>query len=86
MHPEQRLTLCVWTFFLTFSDLAKLAANGKVEKDGNTLSLSRPILPAVSVSPDGLRGFVRFTVDESDARPKNVPLANPRRPRPWPES
>jgi hypothetical protein len=52
--------------FLTFRDLAKLAVNGKVEKDGNTLSVSRPILPDVSVSPDGLRGFVRFTVDESD--------------------
>jgi hypothetical protein len=55
---------------LTFSDLAKLAVNGKVEKDGNTLSVSRPILPDVSVSPDGLQGFVRFTVDESDPRSK----------------
>ena len=55
---------------LTFSDIAKLAVNGKVEKDGNTLSVSRPILPDVSVSPDGLRGFVRFTVDESDPRSK----------------
>ena len=66
---------------LTFSDLAKLAANGKIEKDGNTLSVSRPILPYVSVSPDGLWGSVRFTVDESDPRPKVVS----RRPRPWPE-
>ena len=56
---------------LTFSDLAKLAANGKVEKDGNTLSVSRPILPDVAISADGLRGFVRFTVDESD------PLSKP---------
>jgi hypothetical protein len=66
---------------LTFSDLAKLAANGKVEKDGNTLSVSRPILPDVKMSADGLRGFVRFTVNES----KVMPLARPRRPRPWPE-
>ena len=51
---------------LTFSDLAKLAANGEVEKDGTTLSVSRPILPDVSVSADGRRGFVRFTLDESD--------------------
>jgi hypothetical protein len=71
---------------LTFSDLAKLAANGKVEKDGNTLSVSRPILPAVSVSPDGLWGFVRFTVDESAPPSKVVPMVRSRRPRPWPES
>lgn len=51
---------------LTFSDLAKLAANGEVEKDGNTLSVSRPVVPDVSVSADGRRGFVRFTLDESD--------------------
>jgi hypothetical protein len=72
--------------YLTFSDLAKLAANGKVEKDENTLSVSRPILPAVSVSPDGLRGSVRFTVDESDPPSKVVPMVRSRRPRPWPES
>ena len=52
---------------LSFSDLAKLAANGEVEKDGTTLSVSRPILPDVSVSADGRRGFVSFTLDESDA-------------------
>jgi hypothetical protein len=51
---------------LTFSDLAKLAVNGEVEKDGTTLSVSRPVLPDVSVSADGRRGFVRFTLDESD--------------------
>ena len=51
--------------YLTFTDLAKLAADGKVEKDGNTLSVSRTILPDVEISADGLRGFVRFTVDES---------------------
>jgi hypothetical protein len=38
------------------------------------------------VSPDGLRGFVRFTVDESEPRPKVVPIVRSRRPRPWPES
>jgi hypothetical protein len=50
---------------LTFSDLAKLAVNGKVEKDGNTLSVSWPILSDVSVSADGTQGFVRFSMDES---------------------
>jgi hypothetical protein len=56
---------------LTFSDLTKLAVNGKVQKDGNTLTVGRPILPDVSVSADGLRGFVHFAVDESD------PLSKP---------
>ena len=55
---------------LTFADLAKLAVHGKVEKDGNTLSVGRPILPDVKISPDGLQGFVRFTMDESDPRSK----------------
>jgi hypothetical protein len=58
---------------LTWVDLVKLASNGKVEKDGNTLSLSRPIHPDLKISADGLRGFVRFTVDESD------PLSTPQK-------
>jgi hypothetical protein len=51
---------------LTWADLVKLASNGKVEKGGNTLTVSRPILD-LQISADGLRGFVRFTVDESNA-------------------
>jgi hypothetical protein len=51
---------------LTFQDLAKLAANGKLEKDRNTISVDRPLLPHVKISPDGKQGFVRFTTDESD--------------------
>jgi hypothetical protein len=51
---------------LTWGDLVKLASNGKVEKEGNTLSVSRPILPDLQISADGLRGFVRFTVDASN--------------------
>ena len=58
---------------LTWVDLVKLATNGKVEKDGNTLSVSRPILPDLQISADGLRGFVRFTVDESN------PLSTPQK-------
>jgi hypothetical protein len=64
---------------LTWNDLVKLAANGTVEKDGNTLSVTRPILPDLNISSDGLRGFVRFTVDESDplSRPsKEIKLAD----------
>jgi hypothetical protein len=55
---------------LTWQDLTKLAANGKVEKDGNTISVGRPVVPDLEVSPDGLKGFVRFTVDETDPRSK----------------
>jgi hypothetical protein len=44
----------------------------KVEKDGHTLSVRRPVLPDLQVSADGLRGFVRFTVDVSD--PLSTPL------------
>jgi hypothetical protein len=53
---------------LTWQDLTKLAANGKVDKDGITITVGRPVLPDLQVSPDGLKGFVRFTVDESDPR------------------
>jgi len=58
---------------LTWGDLVKLASNGKVEKDGNTLSVSRPIIPDLQISADGLRGSVRFTVDESN------PLSTPQK-------
>jgi hypothetical protein len=58
---------------LTWGDLVKLASNGKVEKDGNTLSVSRPILPDLQISADGLRGFVRFTVDESKSNLLSMP-------------
>jgi hypothetical protein len=51
---------------LTRVDLVKLASNEKVEKDGNMLSVSSAILPDLQISADGLRGFVRFTVAESN--------------------
>jgi hypothetical protein len=56
---------------LTWVDLVKLASNGKVEKDGNTLIVSRSIVPDLQISADGLRCFVRFTVDEPN------PLSTP---------
>lgn len=55
---------------LDWNDLLKLAVNGNVEKDGVTVTVERPMLPDVSVSADGKRGFVRFTVDEHDPRAK----------------
>jgi hypothetical protein len=48
---------------LSWGDLVKLASNGQVEKNGNTLSVSRAIMPDLQISADGLRGSVRFTVD-----------------------
>jgi hypothetical protein len=51
---------------LTWQDLVKLAANGKVEKDGNTISVLKPVFPHLQLSPDGLTGVVRFEVDDSD--------------------
>jgi hypothetical protein len=53
---------------LTWKDLVKLAANGKVDIGENTVTVGRPVLPDLSVSPDGSKGFVRFTVDETDPR------------------
>jgi hypothetical protein len=58
---------------LTWGDLVELASKGKVEKDGNTLSVSRPVLPDLQISADGLRGFVRFTVDESKSNLLSMP-------------
>jgi hypothetical protein len=58
---------------LTWGDLVQLASNGKVEKDGNTLTVSRPVLPDLQTSADGLRGFVRFTVDESKSNLLSTP-------------
>jgi hypothetical protein len=47
---------------LTWNDLLKLGANGKVEKDGTTVIIDRPALPSIE------NGAVHFTLDESDPR------------------
>jgi hypothetical protein len=51
---------------LTWHDLLKLAANGKVEKEGNTLIVDQPVLPSIE------GGSVHFTLDDSDPRSKLV--------------
>jgi hypothetical protein len=51
---------------LTWQDLVKLANTGKVEKGENNVIITRPMLPTITISPDGLSGSVQFTVDESD--------------------
>jgi hypothetical protein len=55
---------------LTWNDLVKLAANCDVEKDGVTLTVDRHVLPDLEISANGISGFVRFSLDESDPRSK----------------
>lgn len=50
--------------YLTWKDCIELGLGRKVERDGFTLSVPRPLLPTLNVSPDGLTGSVTFTVDE----------------------
>jgi hypothetical protein len=68
-HREQHggaLYNCGMEIHLTWHDLLTLAANGKVEKEGNTLIVDRPVLPSIE------GGSVHFTLDESDPRSKLV--------------
>jgi hypothetical protein len=53
---------------LTWQDLLKLAANGKLDKQTYKLKIGPAVLPSVQVSADGLKGFVQFKADESDPR------------------
>lgn len=53
---------------LTFQDFAKLAANGKLEKDGATISFDRPVLAEVKIDPHVKSGRVAFYLDETDDR------------------
>jgi hypothetical protein len=57
---------------LTFEDLVKLAANGKLEKDGTTITVGRPVLPEVTIDPVGKSGKVVFSLDETDPRAKQI--------------
>lgn len=54
---------------LTFQDLKQIAPTGKAENNGITLVVGRPLIPDVMTDASGIRGEVRFTVDESDLRP-----------------
>jgi hypothetical protein len=53
---------------LTFQDFAKLAANGKLEKDGTTITFGRPVLAELTVDPQAKTGKVAFYLDETDDR------------------
>jgi len=58
---------------LTWQDLVKIANTGKVEKGEHTVIITRPMLPTIIISPDGLTGSVQFTIDDADS---NAPKAN----------
>jgi hypothetical protein len=53
---------------LTFTDFSKLAANGKLEKDGATLTYSRPVIAEIEIDPNAKTGKVVFFLDETDDR------------------
>ena len=59
---------------VTFQDLKQIALAGRVEKDGTTLVVGRPLIPDLKSDATGTRGEVRFTVDESDLRPRGPRL------------
>ena len=62
---------------LTFQDLKQIALAGRVEKNGITLVVGRPLIPDLKTDATGTRGEVRFTVDESDLRPRGPQLVRP---------
>jgi hypothetical protein len=47
------------------SDSPQLVGSGVAEKDGVTVTVSRALLPQIETSPDGKKGWVKFTVDEA---------------------
>lgn len=53
---------------LTFQDFTKLAAQGKLEKDGVTITFGRPVLPEITIDPKAKTGKVVFYLDETDDR------------------
>jgi hypothetical protein len=57
---------------LTFQDLMKLAASGKLETGGTTITIGRPVLPEVTIDPHGKSGKVVFSLDEADPRTKQI--------------
>ena len=58
------------TLDLNFQDLKQIALTGRVVKSGITLVVGRPLIPDLKTDDTGTRGEVRFTVDETDLRPR----------------
>ena len=58
---------------LTFPDLVLLASRSKVEKDGVTIVIERPVLPQVSLNlGDAAENSVIFNLDDSDPRSTSI--------------
>ena len=51
---------------LTFEDLVALAATSQIEKNGATVTISRPVLTEINLRPP--KGSVLFFLDQSDPR------------------
>lgn len=52
---------------LTFEDIVALAANGKLEKGGATITFGRPVLAEITLDPRYRKsGKVVFYLDEHD--------------------
>ena len=61
------------TVGLKWHHLVTLANKGKVRIGETTLTISPLLLPEVHLSPDGVKGFVRFAVDDKGALPIDTP-------------
>ena len=62
------LTITSMNIELTFQDFVKLAANGKPEKNGATVTFDRPVFPQITIDPKANTGKVVFQLDEADDR------------------
>ncbi len=58
---------------LTLKDVVLLASSGKLEKDDVTLTLHRPVLTSLKVSPKGDRAEITYYLDETDPRASEQP-------------
>ena len=65
------------TLDLNFQDLKQIALHGRVVKNGITLIVGRPLIPDVKTDETGSVGEVRFTVDETERRPRGPWLMKP---------
>ena len=70
------------TLDLSFDDLKQIALHGRVLKNGVTLVVGRPMIPDVKTDASGRSGEVRFTVDETQLRPRRPWLVKPLQ-SPW---
>lgn len=57
---------------LAFDDFTELSANGRLEKDGVTVTFGRPVLAEVEIDPTKGSGKVVFYLDEADERSRAV--------------